>query len=98
MQYYSAIKRNTLESVLIRWMNTEPIIQSKVSQKEKNKYHILTHIYMESRRILVMNLFSEQQWRCRYTEQTMDKGGGEEGAGEINGECSMEAYTLVHVN
>ena len=53
---------------------------------------------MESRRILVMNLFSEQQWRCRYIEQTMDKGGGEEGAGEINGECSMEAYTLVHVN
>ena len=53
---------------------------------------------MESRRILVMNLFSEQQWRCRYTEQTMDKGGGEEGAGEINGECSMEAYTLIHVN
>ena len=45
MEYYSAIKRNTFESVLIRWMNLEPIIQSKVSQKEKDKYHILTHIY-----------------------------------------------------
>ena len=45
MDYYSAIKRNTSESVLMRWMNLEPIIQSEVSQKEKDKYHILTHIY-----------------------------------------------------
>ena len=44
VDYYSAIKRNTFESVLMRWMNLEPIIQSKVSQKEKEKY-ILTHIY-----------------------------------------------------
>ena len=45
MEYYSAIKRNTFDSVLIRWMNLEPIIQSKVSQKEKDKYFILMHIY-----------------------------------------------------
>ena len=45
MEYYSALKRNTFESVLMRWMNLEPIIQSEVSQKEKDKYHILTHIY-----------------------------------------------------
>ena len=45
MEYYSAIKRNTFESVLMRWMNLEPIIQSEVSQKEKNKCCILTHIY-----------------------------------------------------
>ena len=45
MEYYSAIKRNTLESVLMSWMNLEPIIQSEVSQKEKYKYHILMHIY-----------------------------------------------------
>ena len=38
-------KKNTFESVLKRWMNLEPIIQSKVSQKEKDKCHILTHIY-----------------------------------------------------
>ena len=44
MEYYSAIKRNTFESVLKRLMNLEPIIQSEVSQKEKYKY-ILTHIY-----------------------------------------------------
>ena len=40
MEYYSAIKRNTFESVLMRWMNLEPIIQSEVSQKDKDKYHI----------------------------------------------------------
>ena len=45
MEYYSAIKRNTFESVLTRWMNLKPIIQSEVSQKEKDKYHILTHIF-----------------------------------------------------
>ena len=40
MKYYSAIKRDTFESVLMRWVNLESIIQSEVSQKEKNKYHI----------------------------------------------------------
>ena len=44
MEYYSAIKRNAFESVLMRWINLEPIIQSEVSQKEKYKYHILMHI------------------------------------------------------
>ena len=43
MKYYSAIKRNTFESVLTRWMNLEPITQSEVSQKAK-KYHILMYI------------------------------------------------------
>ena len=42
---YSAIKKNTFESVLMRWMNLEPIIQSEVSQKEKHQYSILTHTY-----------------------------------------------------
>ena len=42
---YSAIKKNTFESVLMRWMNLEPIIQSEVSQKEKHQYSILRHIY-----------------------------------------------------
>ena len=45
MEYYSVIKRNAFESVLMRWMNLEPFRQSEVSQKEKDKYHILTHIY-----------------------------------------------------
>ena len=45
MKYYSAIKRNSFESVLMRWMKLEPIIQSEVSQKDKDQYSILMHIY-----------------------------------------------------
>ena len=45
MECYSAIKRNECGSVLMRWMNLEPIIQSEMSQKEKDKYHILPHIW-----------------------------------------------------
>ena len=46
MEYYSAIKRNKFESVLMRWMNLKLFIQSKVGQKEKDKYRILMHIYV----------------------------------------------------
>ena len=66
MEYYSVIKRNAFESVLMKWMNLEPIIQSEVSQKEKDKYHILTH--MESRRMVLKNLSAGQQWRNRHRE------------------------------
>ena len=45
MEYYSAIKKNALESVLMRWMKLEPIVQSEVSQKDKYQYSILMHIY-----------------------------------------------------
>ena len=45
MEYYSAIKRNTFESVLMRWLKLESIIQSEVSQKGKRQFSILTHIY-----------------------------------------------------
>ena len=45
MEYYSAIKKNTFELVLMRWMKLELIIQSEVSQKEKHQYNILMHIY-----------------------------------------------------
>ena len=45
MECYSAIKRNTFESVLMRWMNLEPIIQSEVSQNKKDKYCVLMHMY-----------------------------------------------------
>ena len=41
----SAIKKNTFESVLMRWMKLEPIIQSEVNQKEKHQYSIVTHTY-----------------------------------------------------
>ena len=45
MEYYSAIKRNEIELFVVRWMDLESVIQSVVSQKEKNKYRMLTHIY-----------------------------------------------------
>ena len=45
MEYYSAIKKNAFESVLMRWMKLEPIIEREVSQKEKHQYSLLMHIY-----------------------------------------------------
>ena len=75
MEYYSAIKRITFQSVLMRWMNLEPIIQSEASQKEKNKLsYINTYIWNQER--VLMNLFAGQQWRHRHREQTY---GREEG-------------------
>ena len=44
MEYYSAIKRNENDLFVVRWMDLETVIQSEVSQKEKNKYRMLTHI------------------------------------------------------
>ena len=91
MDYYPDIKKNTFESFLMRWMNLEPIIKSEISQKEKDKYCILTH--MESRK-MVMNLFSEQQWRNRHREQTY--GHGEKGGeGKMYGESNMEIYIPI---
>ena len=45
VEYYSAIKRNETELFVVRWMDLESVIQNEVSQKEKNKYHMLTHIF-----------------------------------------------------
>ena len=45
MEYYSAIKRNKIELFVVRWMDLETVIQSEGSQKEKNKYCMLTHIF-----------------------------------------------------
>ena len=44
VEYYSAIKKNAFESVLVRWIKLELVIQSKVSQKEKHQYSIVTHV------------------------------------------------------
>ena len=62
MTYYSAIKRNAFESVLMRWMNLEPIIQSEVSQKEINI------VFQNLEKMVVKNLFTGQQWRNRHRE------------------------------
>ena len=60
MKYYSAIRRNEIESVEVMWMNLEPVIHSEVSQEEKNKYCTLMH-NMESRKMVLMNLFAGQE-------------------------------------
>ena len=69
MEYYSAIK-NTFESVLMNWMKLDPIIQSEVSQKEKHQYSILTYIYMEFRKMVMITLYAREQKRHRCIEQT----------------------------
>ena len=69
MEYYSAIKKNTFKSVLMRWMKLEPIIQSEISQKEKHQYSILT-IYMEFRKMVMTTLYARQQKRHRCIEQS----------------------------
>ena len=70
MEYYSAIKKNSFESVLMRWMKLEPIIQSEVSQKDKDQYSILMHIYMEFKKMVMITLYAKQKKRHRCTEQT----------------------------
>ena len=70
-------KMNAFELVLMRWTNLEPFIQSEVSQKGKDRYYVLTLIYMESRKMVLMNLSTGQQWRCRHREQTFEHSWGE---------------------
>ena len=69
MEYYSAIKKNTFESVLMRWMKLEPIIQSEVNQKDKHQYSILMHIY-GIRKMITITLYARQKKRHRYIEKT----------------------------
>ena len=73
IEYYSAIKKNAFKSVLMRQMKLESIIQSKVSQKEKHQYSILTHI-LKFRKTVTMTLYARQQKRHRCKEQTFGLG------------------------
>ena len=82
MEYYSAIKNNTFESVLMRWMKLEPIIQSEVSQKEKHQYSILTHIH-GFRKMVMKTLYARQQKRHRCIEQTFGLSGRRQGCDEL---------------
>ena len=64
MEYYSAIKRNEIELFVVRWMDLESVIQSEVSQKEKNKYNVLAHIWnlkKKRKKMVLMNLFAGQR-------------------------------------
>ena len=66
-----AIKKNAFDPVLMKWMKLEPIIQSEVSQKEKHQYRILMHVYMEFRKMVMTTIYTRQQKRHRYKEQTV---------------------------
>ena len=70
MEYYSASKNNSFGSVLMRWMKLEPIIQSEVSQKDRHQYSILTHIYMEFRKMVMITLHTRHKKRHTCIEQT----------------------------
>ena len=72
-------KKNAFESVLVRWMKLEPIIQREVSQIKKHQYSILTHIYMEFRKIVMMILYTRQQKRYTFKEQILYSVGEEKG-------------------
>ena len=62
MEYYSAIKGNEIELFVVRWINLESLIQSEVSQKEKNKYHMLIHIYgILKKKLVLMYLWAGQE-------------------------------------
>ena len=93
MECYSAIKRNTLESVLMRWMNLEPIIQSEVGQKNKYKYHILMHLHR------IQEYGTEEFiYRAAMEKQTQridlwTWGRGEEG--EMQGKSNMQTYITI---
>ena len=65
MEYYSAIKRNTSESVLMRWMNLEPIVQGEGSQKEKEILYSNTYI-QNLEKMVMRNLFTGQHRRNRH--------------------------------
>ena len=75
---YSAIKKNSFESVLMRWVKLEPIIQCELSQKDKHQYSILT-IYMEFRKMLMITLYAKQKKRHRCTDRLLDSMGEGEG-------------------
>ena len=90
MEYYSDIKRNTFESVLMRWMNLEPVTQREISQKN------ISYInkYMNSRKMVLMNLFAGQQWRPRHREQTH----GHRGQSRMERVRLMERAVWKHIH
>ena len=90
MEHYSAIKRNALESVLMRWMNLGPIIQSEVSQKEKDKHRILTHIHG-----IKKNGTEELIDRAAMEKQTYRTDLWTWGEGEMYGKSNMETYITI---
>ena len=101
MEHYSAIKRNGVESFVETWMDLETVIQSEVSQKEKNKYCILTHICGTQKNgtdDLVCRAEIKTQMQ-RTTKGVVGHQGGKAagggGGGVMNWEIGTDMYTLM---
>ena len=92
MEYYSAIKKNSFESVLMRWMKLEPIIQSEVSQKDKRPLQY-TNTYMEFRKMIAITLYTKQKKRHRCIEQTFGLCGRRQGW-DVSREQHRNVYYL----
>ena len=100
MEYYPAVKMNELGSFVETWMHLETVIQSEVIQKEKNKYHILTHI-CGTKKMVQMNWFAEQKLRHRSREKMNGHQGGKESGGGrcgvMNWEIGIDMYIYTDV-
>ena len=94
MEYYLTIKRNKSESALVRWMNLQPIKQSEVSQKERNKYHMLMHIHGIWENNKLLTYFQGMNTDADKEKRLVDKEG--EGEDGMNWESSIE--TLIYIN
>ena len=82
MEYYSAIKKNTFESILMRWMKLEPTIDSELSQKNKHQYRILMHIY-GIKKDGKITLYARQHKRHRCIEQSFGLCGRGQGCDDL---------------
>ena len=99
MEYYSAIKRNEIVSFVETWMNLETVIQSEVSQKEKNKYRIFTHICGTQKNgtdePVCRTEIEKQMQRTDVWTSMGESGGGGGGGGGMNQEIEIDIYTLI---
>ena len=98
MEYYSAIKRNEIGSFVETWMDLETVIQSEISQKEKNKYRILTHICGTQKNgtdepVCKAEIETHMQ-RTNVWTQREESGGGGDG-GVMNWVIGIDMYTLM---
>ena len=89
----SAIKRDEMGSFVMIWMNLVSVIQSEVSQKKKNKYCLLTHIYMESRKVVLMTLFAGPNRDTNVENGLADTAG--EGEDGMSWESSFDIHTYI---
>ena len=97
-EYYSGIKRNAFEPVLMRWTNLEPITKSEICQKEKSNCCIYVYSYIwYLERQYWWNYLQGRNGDADIENRLMDTGGWEEGESGMNGENSMETYTLTYV-